>query len=59
MQNVESITAKRDQWEGTIGPLINDKRMYKQRGDSGRIEIIIYPAGKNAPPAQKKGAKKN
>jgi len=30
MQNVESITAKIDQGEGTIGSLINDKRMYDQ-----------------------------
>jgi phospholipid/cholesterol/gamma-HCH transport system substrate-binding protein len=30
MQNVDSITAKIDQGEGTIGALINDKRMYKQ-----------------------------
>ena len=30
MQNVESITAKIDQGEGTIGSLINDKRMYNQ-----------------------------
>jgi outer membrane protein OmpA-like peptidoglycan-associated protein len=30
MQNVESITAKIDQGEGTIGALINDKRMYQQ-----------------------------
>ncbi len=30
MQNVESITLKIDQGEGTIGSLINDKRMYNQ-----------------------------
>jgi phospholipid/cholesterol/gamma-HCH transport system substrate-binding protein len=30
MQNVESITGKIDQGEGTIGSLINDKRMYNQ-----------------------------
>jgi phospholipid/cholesterol/gamma-HCH transport system substrate-binding protein len=30
MQNVESITTKIDQGEGTIGSLINDKRMYNQ-----------------------------
>jgi phospholipid/cholesterol/gamma-HCH transport system substrate-binding protein len=30
VQNVESITAKIDQGEGTIGSLINDKRMYNQ-----------------------------
>jgi hypothetical protein len=30
MQNIEAITAKMDQWEGTIGSLINDKRMYNQ-----------------------------
>jgi phospholipid/cholesterol/gamma-HCH transport system substrate-binding protein len=30
MQNIESITAKVDQGEGTIGSLINDKRMYNQ-----------------------------
>ena len=30
MQSVESITAKIDQGEGTIGSLINDKRMYDQ-----------------------------
>jgi outer membrane protein OmpA-like peptidoglycan-associated protein len=30
MQNTESITAKIDQGEGTIGSLINDKRMYNQ-----------------------------
>jgi phospholipid/cholesterol/gamma-HCH transport system substrate-binding protein len=30
MQNIESITDKIDQGEGTIGSLINDKRMYNQ-----------------------------
>jgi phospholipid/cholesterol/gamma-HCH transport system substrate-binding protein len=30
MQNIESITGKVDQGEGTIGSLINDKRMYNQ-----------------------------
>jgi phospholipid/cholesterol/gamma-HCH transport system substrate-binding protein len=30
MQNVESITSKIDQGEGTIGALINDKGMYQQ-----------------------------
>ena len=30
-----------------------------QSGDSGKIEIIIYPAGKTAPPVQKKGAEKH
>jgi phospholipid/cholesterol/gamma-HCH transport system substrate-binding protein len=30
MQNIDSITAKIDQGEGTIGSLINDKRMYNQ-----------------------------
>jgi phospholipid/cholesterol/gamma-HCH transport system substrate-binding protein len=30
MQNVDSITGKIDQGEGTIGSLINDKRMYNQ-----------------------------
>jgi outer membrane protein OmpA-like peptidoglycan-associated protein len=30
VQNVESITAKIDQGEGTIGSLINDKKMYNQ-----------------------------
>jgi phospholipid/cholesterol/gamma-HCH transport system substrate-binding protein len=30
MQNVESITTKIDQGEGTIGSLINDNQMYKQ-----------------------------
>ena len=30
MQNAESITAKIDQGEGTIGALVNDKRMYNQ-----------------------------
>jgi phospholipid/cholesterol/gamma-HCH transport system substrate-binding protein len=30
IKNVESITAKIDQGEGTIGSLINDKRMYNQ-----------------------------
>jgi phospholipid/cholesterol/gamma-HCH transport system substrate-binding protein len=30
MQNVESITAKIDRGEGTMGSLINDKRMYQQ-----------------------------
>jgi phospholipid/cholesterol/gamma-HCH transport system substrate-binding protein len=30
MQNAESITAKIDRGEGTMGSLINDKRMYEQ-----------------------------
>ena len=30
-----------------------------ESGDSGKIEIIIYPAGKTAPPVQKKGAEKH
>jgi phospholipid/cholesterol/gamma-HCH transport system substrate-binding protein len=30
MQNIDSITTKIDQGEGTIGSLINDKRMYNQ-----------------------------
>lgn len=30
VQNIESITAKIDEGEGTIGSLINDKRMYNQ-----------------------------
>jgi phospholipid/cholesterol/gamma-HCH transport system substrate-binding protein len=30
MQNIESITTKIDQGEGTIGSLINDQRMYNQ-----------------------------
>jgi phospholipid/cholesterol/gamma-HCH transport system substrate-binding protein len=30
MQNADSITAKIDRGEGTIGALINDKRMYEQ-----------------------------
>jgi hypothetical protein len=30
MQNDEAITAKMDQWEGTSGSLVSNKRMYNQ-----------------------------
>ena len=31
----------------------------KESGDSGKIEILIYPVGATAPPVQKKGAEKH
>ena len=45
---------------------LNDTRLVtigmgesNESGDSGKIEILIYPVGATAPPVQKKGAEKH